>query len=316
MTDNLFDLIKDDHDKLKASNEVDKPNKEADDPATKLPEEILVEDDKEEEKPDEPSLEDRARLQGWRPKREYRGNPDLWVEAKEFLYRGSYLKRINQLEKMVDTATQVAIKAEKRAYEQALRDLETERKTAKTIGDYDALEATFRKEQEIKKEFTPTVTSPSATASRRSPEEIRNSVPFKQFEVTDPWVLGKTKEARALIKAAEQISNEWKFENPSSTDEEELSFIHDEIRRQFPGHTLLSPTVEEPRNSPSKVSNMSTTKPSGAKHSQVYGKDYEAVCAKLEQSGQAAIAMVVKHMGGRGQDWQTFLSESQKTNRK
>ena len=34
------------------------------------------------------STEDRARAQGWRPKDEYNGNPDRWVDAEAFVKRG------------------------------------------------------------------------------------------------------------------------------------------------------------------------------------------------------------------------------------
>ena len=44
-----------------------------------------------------------ARKDGWRPEDEWEGDPDQWVDAKEFVYRGSLMRRIQQESKSAKT---------------------------------------------------------------------------------------------------------------------------------------------------------------------------------------------------------------------
>ena len=43
------------------------------------------------------SREEQARAMGWRPKKEFEGKPDDWVEAEVFLSRTELFKRIQKL---------------------------------------------------------------------------------------------------------------------------------------------------------------------------------------------------------------------------
>ena len=42
-----------------------------------------------------PTLEDKARDRGWRPQDEWEGDPDVWVDAKEFMFRGELMDTIH-----------------------------------------------------------------------------------------------------------------------------------------------------------------------------------------------------------------------------
>ena len=69
----------------------EKPKKE-EKPAAKAEEEVEESSDEEEM----PEYEADARAEGWRPLDEWEGDPDDWVDAKEFNFRGKLMKRIQQ----------------------------------------------------------------------------------------------------------------------------------------------------------------------------------------------------------------------------
>jgi hypothetical protein len=91
---------------------------------------------------------------GWRPKHEWEGDPEAWVSAKEFAFRGELMDRITQLgrkvggleelnaklSKMVAKGDQVTQEMAERAYKQAVKDLKAERRAAIREGDDDRVE--------------------------------------------------------------------------------------------------------------------------------------------------------------------------------
>lgn len=65
-----------------------------------------------------PSYEQEAREDGWRPLEEWDGDPDDWVDAKEFNFRGKLMKRIQQQSSELNN-----IKKENKEVKDALRAL-------------------------------------------------------------------------------------------------------------------------------------------------------------------------------------------------
>ena len=54
---------------------------------------------------DEPELtgaEQQAYAQGWRPQDEWSGDPDKWVDANEFIFRGELMDRIQKQTKVIN----------------------------------------------------------------------------------------------------------------------------------------------------------------------------------------------------------------------
>lgn len=90
---------------------------------------------------------------GWRPKEEWEGDPELWVDAGEFTRRGELMDRISDQTKQLRTAQQeiellkkdfnaVADHNKKLAekeYEKALKKLKEEKKEAIELGQGDAV---------------------------------------------------------------------------------------------------------------------------------------------------------------------------------
>lgn len=113
----------------------------------------------------EQTPEDRARIQGWRPKEEYNGPEDKWVSAEDFLKAGQerlpmlqqhnkrlsevnrdLTKKLKQMEKVVDTLKGF----EQRAYERALSDLKVRHEEAIEAGDVKAGKQVLEEIQSLK----------------------------------------------------------------------------------------------------------------------------------------------------------------------
>jgi len=99
---------------------------------------------------EQPASEIAARKQGWTPKEDFKGDEDKWVDAETFVERGkeinSILRKNNErleekLERMsesVEKFSKYHEETEKRAYENAKKDLEKQAVKAVEEGDVEA----------------------------------------------------------------------------------------------------------------------------------------------------------------------------------
>src|SRR5690554_7872209 len=92
-------------------------------------------------------VESKAREMGWRPKEEYDGDPETWVDAKEYVGRKPLYdeihktrKQVKKLERLQNEITQYVKKVEEVAYKKALADLKAQRKEAIAEADPDKVE--------------------------------------------------------------------------------------------------------------------------------------------------------------------------------
>src|SRR3954470_23631210 len=124
----------------------------------------------------EPSeSEAKARRQGWRPKDEYRGPDEKWVDADAFLKRSDeelpvmrerLKKQDRDLADLKGTVAKFAehhAKVEKIAYERAMNEVKKQRREALAIGDADGFEQAEERLQELK-EVKPAATQKEAAA--------------------------------------------------------------------------------------------------------------------------------------------------------
>lgn len=105
------------------------------------------------------NIETEARKMGWRPKDEYKGNPDLWREADEFVQRGREIlpivrannekleanneklaKEIRELRQTITEQKEWNTRAERLSYERAIKDVEARQREAVTLGDVEAFD--------------------------------------------------------------------------------------------------------------------------------------------------------------------------------
>lgn len=85
---------------------------------------------------------EKAKALGWRPQEEYEGDPEEWVDAKEFVKRKPLYdknhkldKKVKDLEKTVHDLTNHLGKVSEVAYKKAIADLEARRDEAIDLGD-------------------------------------------------------------------------------------------------------------------------------------------------------------------------------------
>lgn len=172
-----------------------------------------------------------ARKLGHKAKEEFDGPEEKWVTPDEFVAKRfeilseRYDRTSNKLKKVEQTLESVSShisKVEKVAYERAVADLKQERRRAIEDGDANRVEEI---DVEIEKVH----------------EEIRAEVP-KKADVTEPseeiqkWVsenkwFGANKKMAAYASAT---FDEYREENPDSTDDEVLAHVDKEVRQRFP----------------------------------------------------------------------------------
>jgi hypothetical protein len=99
------------------------------------------------QKPEPTAIELKAMEMGWRPKEEWHGEEDGFVEAKEFVARAPLFEKIDtlgkkykQVEQTLENLKQHYTKVEAAAFDRALKQLKAERKLALTDGDGDRFE--------------------------------------------------------------------------------------------------------------------------------------------------------------------------------
>jgi hypothetical protein len=97
--------------------------------------------------PEYTALEQRAMEQGWRPKDEFNGDEETFVDAKEFLGRQPLFdkietsqKEVKQLRKALENFKNHYTKVKETEYNRALAALKSERKSALENGDGDRFE--------------------------------------------------------------------------------------------------------------------------------------------------------------------------------
>jgi hypothetical protein len=185
----------------------------------------------------ESSLEEQAKAEGWVPLDEFKGNPDNWADAKEFLRVGKIIKardeknsklekELKELKQITKTLLASTQKAEQIAYERAKKDLEAKLVRAKEIGDveeaFDIAQQQKDLELKVQQELQQNNTS------------FKDSAEFQSFLPKNNWVIGTDRVSRAMQKVATEMSMDFAKANPGCTWEDELSYIHNEIRKEFP----------------------------------------------------------------------------------
>ena len=165
-------------------------------------------------------LEQRARDMGWLPQEEFRGDPDNWKPAEDFIKLGEtslpHLKgtlkvmesKIAEQNKLIESMNadfkefvQFSKNAEQRAYEKAIKDLQSKQKQAKEAGDLDAFAEVTEALQDKILEGRPAV----ATGDKVEPAAALDS-PQKTYE---KWFNEGQDAYDSWVK-----TNNWFMDNP------------------------------------------------------------------------------------------------------
>jgi hypothetical protein len=211
-----------------------------------------------------PKHEDVARESGWKPLEEWDGDPEDWVDAKEFNRRGEYMDRmkhqsslIKKLEKKLSkqgqTLSELAAhhqKVKETEYKRALEELKLQKKEALEYMDHDRVIDIDDRIDDLKrvKESEKTTTVPEGT-----PPEVQEWIEDNPWYEEDVLLQGA---AEALIK--KEVSKNPEIEDLRGL----LDKVTDRLKQEFPNKfgrktRQTMPVAEPGNNEPSKTSKAS-----------------------------------------------------------
>lgn len=93
---------------------------------------------------------------GWKPQEEWQGDPDNWVDAKEFNRRGELMgkitsqnRKITELNTAMKRMHEMMVHTNEQAYQQALQELASQREQALNDGDTDQVKSIESKAKQV-----------------------------------------------------------------------------------------------------------------------------------------------------------------------
>lgn len=183
---------------------------------------------------DPPDTEEKARKMGWTPKDEFRGDPDKWRGAKEFVERGENMlpivrekvrrqeQQIAELRQTIGELAEHNTKTEQKAFQRAYRELKAQQLQAVSTGNAAAYAQVDRAIDALQKEAaeSPRVSLPNPGAD---PE-------YKAWEEKNRWAV-TDKESAAY---AESYAEYMRKTGSSLTGSEFLEKVTEAVKKQFP----------------------------------------------------------------------------------
>lgn len=203
-----------------------------------------------ESNPDESAeVEAEASKMGWTPKDQFKGDPDKWRPADEFVERGKQMvpllraqvkKQERQIAELTSTTKQFAefaTKAEKRGYDSALAALKAERAEAVANGDGAAFTRVDEQIEELKAEVA------EKTKVSTKADDIDDPV-FDEWKGRNAWLNDPKMEAFGNASAQFLRST-----GVTATGAEFLDMVTKEVKAKFPEkfenpRRASAPTVE------------------------------------------------------------------------
>ena len=177
-----------------------------------------------------------ARDNGWRPKDEWEGDPDLWVTAAQFNVRGELMNRIKtqtrqihkqdkeiaDLKQGFSEFQEHAQKVAKAEYEAQLKQLKDVKKQALEDQNYDLVVEADDKMAELKE------------SQKEQPKQQEQSNPESDPEIA-AWLEENQwyKEDAVMAGAADSVANEVRRENPNAAPREVLDEVAKRVKARF-----------------------------------------------------------------------------------
>jgi hypothetical protein len=188
-------------------------------PEVEVTEEIVT------EQPTEPSVEDKARKMGWKPREDYKDSPEDWVSAEAFVARQPMIKQIKQMKKSVESLVRYNQNLEKRmkeadlnGYNRAIQDLKQRKEFAVDEAEIRYIDEQIHNVVENKKALEQEIKSPSPAKQEAVEFAQRN----KDWFMVD----------QRLTDIAVRLEDIVKLENPELDDDEVLF----EVERRMQPH--------------------------------------------------------------------------------
>jgi hypothetical protein len=199
--------------------------------------------------------EQRALEMGWRPKEEFEGNEEDFIDATEFVRRkplfekiDSVGKELRETRKALKALQEHHVKVKEAEFKHALEQLRSEKKQALEEGDADKLieideriaDAKVRQVQEEKQQ--------AQAASAPHPN-------FVQWVQKNTWY----KEDAELRVAADQIGAAYAVANPDSEPEQVLKYVEGRVKKLY-SDRFRNPNKDRPSAVEGRTSSTAQTK--------------------------------------------------------
>lgn len=216
----------------------------------------------------EPSAsEQEARKFGWVPQEEFKGDPEAWRDADEFLKRGreinGYLRKdlekingrnaaleaeLREVKEVMQEFKKFHNETEERAYKRALEDLKKMKIEAVREGDAEAVVEIDEKIDELKELKQAEAKKPAAN---NPPDDAEQRRVFNQWVNENEWYAKDI----ALQAAAHGFSDIVKAQNPRLVGREFLEAVKAKVQEAFPDKFKntsrdLPPAVEGGNSTP------------------------------------------------------------------
>ncbi len=238
--------------------------------------------------PQEGETETRARRLGWVPKEDFRGDPDKWRPAEEFLDRGERIlpilqrdndklhRRLSEVETMLKETREASkelleftSKSEQRAYERAKSEIEARIEQAAANADANAVRSEMRNLDDLNKQHQPK--AETKTEQRREAPQPQIDPEIQTWIDHEPWF----NKDRALNAYAIDTYGELERARPGMTTAERLAETKRRTMDKFPEKFGVNPDRERP-------STVSTPNSGGT--SRKKGKTYDDLPADAKKA--------------------------------
>ena len=223
-------------------------------------------------------IEEKAISMGWRPKDQFEGNEEEFIDAKEFVRRQPLFDRIENQNKQLKNVTKAleALKVhytrvEEAAVQKAINQLKAQRKSALADGDGDSFELI---DDEIKK----------AEHQLTQIEQVKNQPIVKEtivhpewqaFQSRNPWYIT----TGYMRKYADEIGLE--LESKGIAPVEVLKQVEQAVRKEFP-NKFVNPNKQ---NAPDVEQSRGGGKPTGKESDSFMNEQERKVMNDLVRSG-------------------------------
>jgi hypothetical protein len=186
-------------------------------------------------------IEQRALEMGWRPKTEYEGEEEDFIDAKEFVRRKPLFDKIDSVGKEL-RETRKALKAlqehhqkvKETEYQAALKELRAEKKQALEEGDADKL-------IEIDEQIAEAKLQQSQAAQEQRREAQQPHPNFVSWVQKNPWY----QQNAELRTIADQIGTSYAAANLDKGPDEVLQYVTGRVKKLYPD-LFKNPNKERP----------------------------------------------------------------------
>lgn len=200
------------------------------------------------------SVEDQARLQGWRPKEEFEGDPNQWKDAKHFLEVGESWKKqanlareLKELREQYKSLVEGQATLQKMEYERAYNDIiaAKTRIASNPNPNLNEYERILERETALKQQMAQTqhqIEDPRVAT-------IKSSSAWAKFTLLNPWVDKTDPDSMYLRTKAQEYSAQMPLPQNEAEIDKNLTLLHNRMKAEY-GHIINKTLPVRPKTMP------------------------------------------------------------------